>query len=90
MANHASAIKRLRQDKERRLRNRYDHKSARTALKQFRQELSKAQEETEKKALMANQGVLSSKLDKLAKKNIIHKNKAAHLKSRLARAIASI
>lgn len=88
MANHASAIKRLRQSKERRLRNRYDHKSVRTALKKFRQDLSKSEQEKDDKALMANRSALHSMLDKLAKNNIIHRNKASNLKSQLDRSIA--
>ncbi len=78
MANHKSALKRIRSNETRRLRNRYQHKTARTAIKKFKQAASK--QEAEK--LFPE---VVSKIDKLVKKNIIHKNKAANLKSELAR-----
>ena len=78
MANHKSALKRIRQSEVRRLRNRYYHKTARTAMKVLRNE--------EDKAAAAEQlPKVISLLDKLAKKNIIHKNKAANLKSKLTK-----
>jgi len=78
MANHKSALKRIRQNETRKLRNRYYHKTARTALKVLRNE--------EDKAAAAEQlPKVISLLDKLAKKNIIHKNKAANLKSKLTK-----
>ncbi|UOU98996.1 30S ribosomal protein S20 [Chryseobacterium daecheongense] len=78
MANHKSALKRIRQNEVRRLRNRYYHKTARTAMKVLRNE--------EDKAAAAEQlPKVISLLDKLAKKNIIHKNKAANLKSKLTK-----
>lgn len=76
MANHKSAIKRIRSNEARRLRNRYQHKTARTAIKNFR--------EADKKEAEKMLPDVVSKIDKLAKKNIIHKNKAANLKSELA------
>lgn len=78
MANHKSAIKRIRQNEVRRLRNRYYHKTTRTAVKVLRNEEDKtaAQEQLPK---------VISLLDRLAKKNIIHKNKAANLKSKLTK-----
>ena len=78
MANHKSALKRIRQSEKRRLRNRYYHKTARTAVKVLRNE--------ENKAVAAEQlPKVISLLDKLVKKNIIHKNKAANLKSKLTK-----
>lgn len=78
MANHKSALKRIRQNAGKRLRNRYYHKTARSAMKVLRSEEDKnaAQEQLPK---------VISLLDKLAKKNIIHKNKAANLKSKLTK-----
>jgi small subunit ribosomal protein S20 len=78
MANHKSALKRIRQNETRRLRNRYYHKTARTALKALRNEENKAAATEQLPKVIAL-------LDKLAKKNIIHKNKAANLKSKLTK-----
>ncbi len=83
MANHKSALKRIRQSETRRLRNKYYHKSTRTAIKELR-------EESDKKVAMEKLPLVSSMIDKLAKRNIIHKNKAANLKSSLARHINEI
>lgn len=77
MANHKSAIKRIRQNEKRRVENRYYHKTTRNAVKSLRA-LTNKEEASE---MLKN---VSSMLDKLAKKNIIHKNKAANLKSSLA------
>ncbi len=76
MANHKSTKKRIRSTEVRRLRNKYYHKSARTAVKKLR-----AMED--KKEATSYLPVVSSILDKLVKRNIIHKNKAANLKSSL-------
>ena len=76
MAHHLSAKKRIRQSEKRRLNNRYYAKTARNAIKKLRD--TKNKEEA-----MAQIPSVSSMLDKLAKKNIIHKNKAANLKSSL-------
>ena len=78
MANHKSALKRIRQNEVRRLRNRYYHKTARTAMKVLRNEEDKAAASEQ-----LPKGI--SLLDRLAKKNIIHKNKAANLKSKLTK-----
>lgn len=78
MANHKSALKRIRQNEVRKLRNRYYHKSARSAMKILRNEEDKA-------AASEQLPKVISLLDKLAKKNIIHKNKAANLKSKLTK-----
>lgn len=83
MANHKSAIKRIRSNEARRLRNRYQHKTARTAIKKMRE----LEDKTEAEKLYPE---VVSKIDKLVKKNIIHKNKAANLKSELAKKVNSL
>lgn len=77
MANHKSAEKRIRSSEARRQRNRYQHKTTRTFIKRLKATTSK----TEAEELLKK---VSSMLDKLAKKNIIHWKKAANQKSRLA------
>ena len=77
MANHKSSVKRIRQTLARRLRNRYYAKTARNAVKKLRA----TTEKTEASELYKT---VSSMLDKLAKKNVIHKNKASNLNSKLA------
>ncbi|MDR3128975.1 MAG: 30S ribosomal protein S20 [Tannerellaceae bacterium] len=77
MANHKSSIKRIRQTETKRLHNRYYAKSARTAVKALR--------DTEDKVVAGEMlPKVAAMLDRLAKKHIIHKNKAANLKSKLA------
>lgn len=76
MANHKSAIKRIRANEAKRDRNRYQHKSARTLIKAIR----KAGSKSEAESLFSK---TISAIDKLAKQNIIHKNKASNLKSGL-------
>lgn len=83
MANHKSAIKRIRQLRTRRTRNRYVHKTARNAVRELRAE-------TDKKVATEKLPKVVSLLDKLAKRNIIHKNKAANLKSGLMKRISSL
>ena len=83
MANHKSALKRIRQNEVRRTRNRYYHKTARTALKVLRNE-------EDKKAATEQLPKVISMLDKLVKKNIIHKNKASNLKSKLTKHVNKI
>jgi small subunit ribosomal protein S20 len=78
MANHKSALKRIRQNEKRRLHNRYYAKSMRTLLKKFRNTEDKA----EAQSLFPQ---LQKSLDKLAKRNIIHWKKAANLKSGAAK-----
>jgi small subunit ribosomal protein S20 len=77
MANHKSAIKRIRQALTRRLRNKYYAKTARNAVRNLRNTTDKVEAQDLYKKV-------SSMLDKLAKKNVIHKNKASNLKSKLA------
>jgi len=76
MANHKSAIKRIRSSESKRLRNKYQHKTARNAVRSLR-------ESSDKKEVVKNLPLVFSMLDKLVKKNIIHKNKAANIKSSL-------
>ena len=83
MANHKSALKRIRQNAVRRLRNRYVHKTARNAIRDLRAE-------TNKKTAEENLPKVISILDKLAKNNVIHKNKASNLKSKLVRGVAAL
>ncbi len=77
MANHKSSLKRIRQTATRKAHNHYYAKSARTAVRDLRAT-------TEKAAASAMLPKVASMLDKLAKRNIIHRNKAANLKSGLA------
>ena len=77
MANHKSSIKRIRQEEKRRLHNRYYGKTMRNAVRKLRAITDKA----EATAMYPN---VVKMLDKLAKVNIIHKNKASNLKSKLA------
>ena len=76
MANHKSSKKRIRQTETKRLQNKYYHKTARNAVKALRNT-------TDKAAAEALAPKVAVRLDKLAKKNVIHKNKAANLKSSL-------
>jgi len=83
MANHKSAEKRIRANDTKRLRNRYYTKTARTAIKDLRSETDKKKAETELPKI-------TSMLDKLAKKNVIHKNKAANIKSKLTKFVGGL
>lgn len=83
MANHKSAIKRIRSNEAKRLRNRYQHKTTRTFIKRLK-------ETTDKSEAQELFNKVSSMLDKLAKKNIIHSNKAANHKSKLAKHINTL
>jgi len=83
MANHKSALKRIRSNNKKRLLNRFQHKTTRNAIKKLRELKDK------KEAAKMFPSVVSL-IDKLAKKNIIHANKAANLKSKLASRIASL
>jgi small subunit ribosomal protein S20 len=77
MAHHKSALKRIRQDEKKRVHNKYYAKTTRNAIKALRNASDK--EEAEK--LFPE---VVAMIDKLAKRNIIHKNKASNLKSKLA------
>ncbi|MBB4035935.1 small subunit ribosomal protein S20 [Dysgonomonas hofstadii] len=83
MANHKSAEKRIRQAEVRRLRNRYVARTTRNAVRKFRTLTDKA----EAQKLYPS---VCSMLDRLAKKNVIHKNKAGNLKSKLAAHVNSL
>ena len=83
MANHKSSVKRIRQIATRRLHNKYYAKTARNAVRALRKA-------TEKETAQEMFKKVSSMLDKLAKKNVIHKNKAGNLKSKLAKHINSL
>ena len=83
MANHKSSIKRIRQTENRRLENRYYARTTRNAVKKLRTATDKAD-------ATAQYIEVSSMLDKLAKKNVIHKNKASNLKSKLSLHINSL
>jgi small subunit ribosomal protein S20 len=83
MANHKSSLKRIRQEQKRRLHNRYYAKTMRNAVRKLRATTDKAE------AVEMLPGVQKI-LDKLAKKNIIHKNKAANLKSKVAKHVNSL
>jgi len=83
MANHQSALKRIRQNEKKRVHNKYYAKTMRNALRDFRALGDKKQaEESFPK--------LASLIDRLVKKNIIHKNKAANLKSKMAKQVSSL
>ena len=77
MAHHKSALKRIRQNEKKRVHNKYYAKTMRNALKSLRNTSDKE----EAKKLFPK---VVAMIDKLAKKNIIHKNKASNLKSKLA------
>ena len=83
MANHKSALKRIRRNEAVRLRNRYQHKTTRNAIKKLRSEENKKDAE----ALLPS---VVSMIDRLAKRNIIHDNKAANLKSKLTKHVATL
>ena len=80
MANHKSSVKRIRQTKTRALHNKYYAKTMRNAVRKLRAMTDK----NEAEALYPK---VQKMLDKLAKTNIIHKNKAANLKSSLCKHI---
>ena len=76
MANHKSSIKRIRSNDTKRVLNKYQHKTTRNATRKLR-------ELTDRKEAEILFPTVVVMLDKLAKKNVIHKNKAANLKSGL-------
>ncbi len=83
MANHKSSIKRIRSNDAKRVNNRYQAKTMRNAVKDLRSDEAKksASEKLPKVIAM---------VDKLAKKNVIHKNKAANLKSKLTKKVNAL
>ncbi|WP_124980252.1 30S ribosomal protein S20 [Nonlabens xiamenensis] len=83
MANHKSALKRIRRNEAARVRNKYQHKTTRNAIKKLK--------ETEDKSAAEKLFVeVTSMIDKLAKKNVIHDNKASNLKSKLAKHVNAL
>ncbi len=83
MANHKSAEKRIRANETKRLRNRYQNKTTRTEIKK----LITATKKDEAQILLKK---VSSMIDKLGKKNIIHWKKAANQKSKLAKRVNAL
>ena len=83
MANHKSALKRIRSNDKRRVINRYYAKTMRNAVKRF----SLLENKIEAQAQLPK---LVSMIDKLAKKSLIHKNKAANLKSSLTKKVVTL
>jgi small subunit ribosomal protein S20 len=83
MANHKSALKRIRSNDKKRVLNKYQHKTTRNAIKALR--LTTVKSEASEKL-----SSVISMIDKLAKRNIIHDNKASNLKSKLTKHVASL
>jgi small subunit ribosomal protein S20 len=83
MANHLSAKKRIRQSNARRLQNRYYARTTRNAVRQLRAT-------TDKNEATEMLPKVTAMLDKLAKKNIIHKNNASNLKSKLTKYVNAL
>ena len=83
MANHKSAEKRIRANETKRVRNRYQSKTTRTLIKK----LTTATKKDEAQALLKE---VSSLIDKLAKKKVIHWKKAANQKSKLAKRVNTL
>ena len=83
MANHKSSLKRIRTNETRKIQNRYHGKTMRNAIKKF-------------KAIEVKDDAVSqlpkmvSMIDKMAKRSVIHKNKAANLKSKLTRKVNAL
>ncbi len=83
MANHKSSLKRIRSTKTRTTRNRYYGRTMRNLIKKFR-------ELKDKDAAAELFPKLAAIIDKNAKRSIIHKNKAANIKSKLSKHMASL
>ena len=83
MANHKSAKKRMRQEAKRRIHNRFYKKTTRTSIKQLR-------DMTEKEEAEKFLPKVISMIDRLAKRNTWHKNKASNLKGKLMRYVGSL
>ena len=83
MAHHKSAIKRIRQNAKRRLENRYYGKTTRNAIRKLSNLTSKDEAETVLPSIIAM-------IDKLAKRNQIHKNKAANIKSSITKKVNAL
>ncbi|WP_423130351.1 30S ribosomal protein S20 [Gaoshiqia sp. Z1-71] len=83
MANHQSSKKRIRQNDTKKVENKYYAKTMRNALKKLRAA-------TDKEVAVAELPKVTSMIDRLAKKNVIHKNKAANLKASLASHVSKL
>jgi len=83
MANHKSALKRIRANESRKIQNRYHGKTMRNAIKKFKTIEVKAEAESQLPKMV-------SMIDKMAKRAVIHKNKAANLKSKLTRKVNTL
>jgi len=83
MANHKSALKRIRANEAKRLRNRYQAKTTRTFIKRLKNTEDKGEAQE-----LLNQ--VTSMLDRLAKKNVLHKNNAANKKSKLTKFVNAL
>lgn len=83
MANHKDALKRIRQAEKRRLHNRYYAKNMRNEVKKFRALTDKSQAE-------AQLPKIYSIIDRVARRGVIHKNKAANLKSKMTKHTAKL
>lgn len=83
MAHHLSAKKRIRQSEKKRLHNRYFKKTTRTAI-------AKLRELTDPKEASELYPKVVSMIDRLAKRNLWHKNKASNLKGKLQRHINAL
>ena len=83
MANHKSSLKRIRQTEKRNLQNRYFGKNMRSAVRGLRAI-------TDKNEALAKLPEVQKMLDRMAKRGLIHKNKAANLKSGLCARIAKL
>ena len=83
MANHKSSLKRIRSNEKRKIQNRYHGKTMRNAIKKFKSIDAKDE-------AVAQLPKMVSMIDKMAKRSIIHKNKAANLKSKLTRKVNTL
>lgn len=83
MANHKSSIKRIRSNEAKRIQNKYQAKTTRNAIRDLKAT-------TKKKEAGEVLLKVSAMVDKLAKRNIIHKNKAANIKSKLSKHVANL
>jgi small subunit ribosomal protein S20 len=83
MAHHLSAKKRIKQSEKKRVENKYHARTTRNAMKKLR-------DTTDKAGATEQYTEVSSMLDKLAKTNVIHKNKASNLKSKLAKHVNNL
>jgi small subunit ribosomal protein S20 len=83
MANHSATKKDVRQSRKRNERNRYYGKTTRNAIRDLKAISDKAKAGEELPAV-------ASMIDKLAKRGVIHKNKAANLKSKLSRRVNTL